>query len=329
MVGHGFVILSAGSDSKRSGSERNMLYIVTAERPPTKRLGPIGRCIYCDRKPPERQLEEEHVIADGLGGWMSLIDASCRPCAEKIHPFETTVMANNFGLVRAAKGIKSKKRRGRKKRPNTHFETRLAGGGLQRVPIAPDMPHANIFHHFGKNKRATILTGEDPKSRLNDINISPLGKLIQNMRGRPSFTLPAVNPLSFYRFLAKTAHSAAYCLSPSGGFKPYLRHLILEGGEDHAEAATFIGTTDEVADYNEAILHAVEIDWVESDAFLPLLGSVRKKLLIAKIDLFVNSSVNPTYEVVVGESDNAAHRILPRDRRCSTQRRKKSLSASE
>jgi hypothetical protein len=175
------------------------------------------------------------------------------------------------------------------------------------------MPHAAILHHFGWHNRATILTGEDPRTRKQDLSFSRLDTVLPALRGK-SFTFPAVNGLYFFRFLAKTAHCAAFAASPWGGFKPYLKNLILEGGDDLVEAAMYIGTIDETVQHSDEILHAVEVRWVDADTYMaPMLGSVRKKLLIVKINLFVNHSSHPTYEVVVGEADSAEVRILPRE----------------
>ena len=285
-----------------------MQYIVTAERPPTERLGPICRCIYCGVTRAEAKLTREHVLADGLGGWIVLDQASCRPCADKINPFETTVIRNNFGLVRAAKGIRSKKPRSKARRTQDLIY-RVGPGKEQTVPIGTGMPHTAILHHFGKFKRATILTGEDPRSRTHEVSFSRLDTLLPRLNHPTKFTLPPVSPLPFYRFLAKTAHCAAFCAAPWGGFKSFLMNLILDGRAE--DAPMYIGTIDEVIQPSDDVLHVIEVNTVEADAYFPMLGSVRKTLLVAKINFFVNHCSHPTYEVIVGEPDSSTTRILP------------------
>ncbi|WP_352916466.1 HNH endonuclease [Mesorhizobium sp. M1143] len=71
----------------------------------------VGRCIYCDREPPQIRLTEEHIIPKGLGGNLILPGSSCERCAAITGRFEQRLLRDTFRFARGALGIFS----GRKK----------------------------------------------------------------------------------------------------------------------------------------------------------------------------------------------------------------------
>lgn len=207
-------------------------------------------------------------------------------------------MNSNFGLVRLAKGIRSGKRRGKKRSPQTHYETRTySNNDLVSLPAEPDMPQALVLYHFGENKRATILTGEDPRTRP----VVP-NTCFKNMKVNDDnwLTFPGpLNPLWFFQFLAKTAYCLAIAAYGYQRFKPYLIDLIKKG--DLTSAAMHIGILDDYMEVTPTILHVLDVDVVDAVAYTPLLAGTKKRLIIARINLFVNQWSHRTYEVVVGE----------------------------
>lgn len=60
----------------------------------------IGRCIYCGTS--DGGLSEEHVTPYGLGGRLTLLEASCSRCAKITSGIENTVLRNSFFAARAA-----------------------------------------------------------------------------------------------------------------------------------------------------------------------------------------------------------------------------------
>lgn len=74
----------------------------------------VGYCIYCLVAFPDDQLSDEHVIADGLGGYLKLKKSSCEQCRKIVEGFEEQLMRSTIRDYRGATGMRSRKR---KKRP--------------------------------------------------------------------------------------------------------------------------------------------------------------------------------------------------------------------
>ena len=66
----------------------------------TKESVAIGRCIYCGTA--EGKLSEEHVTPFGLGGKLTLSDASCTHCQDITSRFERVIQRNMLFAARAA-----------------------------------------------------------------------------------------------------------------------------------------------------------------------------------------------------------------------------------
>ena len=80
----------------------------------TKESVPIGRCVYCGTA--EGKLSEEHITPFGLGGKLTLVDASCSNCQKITSRFEGVVQRNMFFAARAAMASPTR-RPGERERP--------------------------------------------------------------------------------------------------------------------------------------------------------------------------------------------------------------------
>jgi hypothetical protein len=86
----------------------------------TKESVRIGRCIYCGTA--EAKLSEEHVTPFGLGGKLTLLDASCTGCGVITSRFERVVLRNMFFAARAAMASPTRRQDERERRQRIHVE---------------------------------------------------------------------------------------------------------------------------------------------------------------------------------------------------------------
>jgi hypothetical protein len=87
-------------------------------------------CIYCNETP-KTPLTLEHIIPEGLGGGLTIENASCATCAEQTHAFEGHAcdvmrpVRRQLGFPQKRRGAKGreKRRAERSPEPDGHFAT--------------------------------------------------------------------------------------------------------------------------------------------------------------------------------------------------------------
>ena len=85
-----------------------------APLPIPKNARDIGQCIYCGIK--DIPLSTEHAVPFGLHGTWTLLNASCKSCADKTSFFEKDTLSSLYGHIRNVLAMRT---RHRKKRPTT------------------------------------------------------------------------------------------------------------------------------------------------------------------------------------------------------------------
>lgn len=271
-------------------------HVVAAPRTPQRRLNPVGACIYCGSV---EALTDEHILPDGIGGDLILPAASCKPCQDKIKPWETRVQKRNLGATRAASGVRSRKRRGR----NKGEEKRLYRAVAKAVGDRP------IDEDRGPEMDASEL---------------PRMVLLETTKGRPELLggpLPEnglcvvvaaradVGPTEYtidfhayggdvMRLIAKIAHGFAVASVGVDAFEPFLTDIILADKHDPEEFWKHIGSLP-IRTHTD-IIHRVRV--VKMTAPIRSksgLGIFLTPVIVAHVQLFANCS-GPIYEVVVG-----------------------------
>lgn len=85
-----------------------------ASIPIPKNARDIGQCIYCGKK--DGPLSTEHAVPFGLHGTWTLLNASCKPCADKTSFLEKDTLSSLYGHIRNVLAMRT---RHRNKRPTT------------------------------------------------------------------------------------------------------------------------------------------------------------------------------------------------------------------
>jgi hypothetical protein len=257
---------------------------------PASRKGPIGRCIYCgvtEFEPGSNlPLSEEHVVPEGLGARLILLEASCKSCAERINVFETNMLRTLLLAPRRQMGIRGKKR----KRDEKDYPVTTVVGDkdvVLRLPLAihPTMLFLPILNAPG------ALCGRSPnKTGLQGLSILELNCLEKNARGQ-KIASPTLDTAQFCQLLAKIAHGYAVTCFGLDGFKPVLVDLILRklGKENWIDCYHWVGGNPmEYAPNNTLHLLGWGLGLVEGVNYL-----------VAAIRLFANLE-SPIFHVVVG-----------------------------
>ena len=271
-------------------------HFVPVIRSPTEAFDPVGRCIYCGAV--GVPLTDEHIIPDGIGGHLVLPQASCGTCQDKIRPIEALVINSNFGLIRWASGLKSKKRRGKNQKRPTTYRTRTQENAEVEKPIHARMPATMLTFCFDDGS-ATLLTGRDPK----DSKLVPSMTLSRLRRHDPDWiTIPGpVRVDYFLRFLAKIAHAYACAIYGPTAFQHRLNTYIIDGLLDE-DPHHFIGNRLDRAGKLKNTLHSLDGQRASVDTVIPPFASlVPKEWVVVQIHLFATESRTQAYEVVVGE----------------------------
>ncbi|TDH58265.1 hypothetical protein E2C06_33500 [Dankookia rubra] len=267
--------------------------------PAELRYKPVGVCIYCGRRPPEVELSDEHIIADGLQGNMILPASSCKgskSCAEKTSRFEFRYINGAHDGLKTYLGVYGTRRKKNRKTTIPLFVSEPKDGAPSKFAgnlLPSQHPFISQFEHF---ERPRIFTGNPPPE-----NVKMLARL---WNSKPLKNYPAVNGPPWIGFepvvrtLSKIAHSYAIAEYGMGSFSPLLKETILNDRFDFDDKAwsMFIGCETEIPKYPSLNLHEVSIEPVKFQ---------NRFLLFCKIWLFSSAESTPIYEVVVGEHWNS------------------------
>ena len=254
-------------------------------------------CIYCNGPPP---LTLEHIIPDGLGGALTIPNASCAACADQTHAFEGHAM-NLLRSVRRQLGF-PQKRRGAKARANRKDEqfVLMLDRNRVKVPIDefPALLMSLVFPLPGillnQKPEDKPLTGGVYSAELMEGIGEKLNRIKAKYRAQ-SVGVVGIEPNArgseddFGRMLAKIAHAYAAAELGCGGFVPFLVRII-QGIKPYC-LPYFIGSAiGKAPPYSD--LHQIEIDRT---------GLGLGQFVVVKIRLFANRDT-PTHYVVVGAS---------------------------
>ncbi|QND72103.1 hypothetical protein [Tardiphaga robiniae] len=261
------------------------------DRAPVTRRQPRERCIYCDssryREKDTRNLGDEHIIAEGLGGTLVLEQAACEACERGINSFEQSILKTVLYAPRIHLGI-------RRKRRKRGQETIKVQGNVAGKEISVTLPVKNIpvllfLLILGP---PGILVG-----RPSDIADTRGAWFKQLSSGSPipigfeSFSSPILDTFKFCQFLAKIAHG--YAVDVLGDeFTPTLLELI------RTEATTarydLVGGLSGTGEPSEN-LHELELNWETNNGI---------NYAVVTIRLFASLGA-PTYLVVAGTAKPA------------------------
>jgi hypothetical protein len=260
-----------------------------------------GQCIYCGVPEELCELTEEHIIAEAIGGKMTLPRASCGGCGAITSAFEGHCCEDMFKSLRLERNIRGKKRKG-KKRP-THlpiieeFSPQVELSERTLVPIQ-DYPSHLILPIF---EEPGILLRREPTIEFRNVNFLFLyvyNDVSNNAEARverlKKSGLTGVKVYEEFRFgefvrmLAKIGHAFAMAEFGAGVFEPLLLKVIRE---NDLFGPYLVGGTSGRSP-PDAELHRVHTELWDLD---------NQALIIARIRLFADlSPLIPVYTVVVG-----------------------------
>lgn len=249
----------------------------------------VGRCIYCDSeiyaKGNSRKLGGEHIIAEGLGGNIELLEASCLDC-ERITGalVEGDVLGNTLKAFRLHLKI-----RGKKRPPPDTLPLPLFPNGPTIDLAIEDYPVVFGFPLYDEPQ--LFVGGPGGTQPVADfvatlVKYDPI-KVARKYGILQQWSTPRWDSHMLFRMLAKSAHAFAQAEIP-GKFKPVLSDLIRHGTTD---AFNHIGGERTLPPPTDA-LHEIGL------GYRRVAG---KDYVVARIRLFARHG-GPVYYVVVGES---------------------------
>ena len=199
----------------------------------------VGRCIYCGSTD---DLTDEHIIPYGLGSTWVLRKASCRKCATITGRFEGEVLRPMLGELRAALGMKTRRR---SERPTTSRLLLETNGLLQAVSMpvkdCVQVLPLPVFPPPGYSEGRSL----DEKLRVQQIELNTVraskSKALGKDRGADAIRRPfSCRSFAFAQLICKIAHAAAVDLCGLDSFGQfYLLQTLLEA-DDHV--GFFVGS---------------------------------------------------------------------------------------
>jgi hypothetical protein len=243
----------------------------------------VGECIYCHRTPPQVQLEEEHIIPEGLGGRMVLLEASCADCRDQTHAFEGHVMGRMFADVRRHFGIRGKRGRKRPQHPTVYVD-RGRDPQSEEVPLEAH-PAVLPMPIFGPPGILFDLPKTDElRAELKIIDfIGDLNERIKALGGAVVTRPFSIEP--FGRMLCKIAHAFSYA-EARGEFDAHLEPIIRGAPPLHLSHYIGCSIIDEPIGNVTNTLHQIGMEF-------------HNRYVIIRIRLFAIVDA-PVYWVVVG-----------------------------
>lgn len=256
---------------------------IDASAPAGLNLAPVGHCIYCaatEYNPanPGLTMSDEHIVARGLGGRLTLPGASCLDCQNRTSAVETKIVE---ALVSPSRkdlkifGAKAKRRAkaGKETRPTAMPVFRLHPPGLM-VGLPPTYP-------FAAREVGVIILSDDYLER-----VSAAGP--RTIAFKHGFRAD-----DFARLLAKTAHSYAIAALGGDGFQPLLNNAVR--GVEPMNLSDLIGETVIPPQSASTQRHLLACAWEQSPE--------GRELLLVYVRLFGNRN-SPMYCVVTGTRPN-------------------------
>lgn len=258
-------------------------------RDSTTRRAPLRRCIYCEstkyREKDNRELGEEHVIAESLGGSLALGLAACEDCERRVNDFEQPILKGILYAPRVHLGI-------RRKRRKRGEETIKVQGNIDGKDVTLNLPIKNA-------PVMLFLLRLGPPGMLIDrpLDFADMqGAWVLHLSnslvppGFQSVSGPIMDTFKFAQFLAKIAH--CFAVSVLGeGFIPTLLDFIRTAAT--SPRYDLVGGTPSGEPSEN--LHELELYWER-------VAGVHYALV--KIRLFANLGA-PTYLVIAGTAKAA------------------------
>lgn len=252
----------------------------------------LGYCIFClDQALPPRELTEEHIIANALGGTLRFKEAACRQCAEDMNKrFEQPSLTADF-LV-----------------PRLLLQLRAKGKTTNNLP--PVSFDSTVFTEHKLSGFDTLLSREEYPRLLQFLAFTEPGKIIgidyreiepiNHVRvvfSNISYAFPepqepyemvtqtTVQPYEFGMSIVKIAYAFAVAECGINAFDgTEIRELLADKRQD---LFNFFGSLKNIS--HRRMHHLHHLSWI-----------VEKELLIVKVHLFASYGAAP-YIVVVGK----------------------------
>lgn len=251
----------------------------------------IGYCIFClDQALPPRELTEEHIIPNALGGTLRFKEAACRQCAETMNKrFEQPSLNADFYVPRLLLEVRAKGKSTSKHLPPvalTNIDISSTGGEgfdtyLSRDQY-PKILNFLVFDEPGKINRTIYGDGVE-SIRTSFSNISYAFKT--NNAPQRVGVRTKIQPYEFGMAIVKTAYAFAVAECGIEAFDgTEIRDLLAYRRED---LRNFFGCPKEYIKRKMHDLH--HLSW-----------SVINGNLVVKVHLFASYGMAP-YIVVVGK----------------------------
>jgi hypothetical protein len=195
------------------------------------RFAPVGECIYCGAakyaENSTRSLGDEHIVPYGLGGRWVLPQASCRRCEQITGRFEQEALRQSLHSARYHWNLTGRRR----KKPDVLPIFRIKDNRLVRedFPAAKYPPYLILLYP------ATMpgIMIEKKKGYVPEIGVEVVS-LTENTPAAEitKFHAFGFDMHSYFRMIAKIAHSFAAAQWGIGKFKPTLLDIIINQDTD-------------------------------------------------------------------------------------------------
>lgn len=196
----------------------------------TRRLPPIGKCIYCGTT--KAPLGREHPIPLGMGGDVILPEASCAPCAAVTGGIEQRVMRTMWGPFRTLANFPTRHPKDRPKRLKLDVE--YTDGRADQIMVKPEEYPAMLNLPIFPPARALRGLPDNGRTPVNVVNWSWVDNdslaALANYDIK-TFHSDPVDSHKLVQMLAKIAHCQATIEYGVGGFQPLVLDLIFGRNE--------------------------------------------------------------------------------------------------
>lgn len=218
----------------------------------------LGYCMYCGTN--KSKLTKEHIVPYSLEGDLTAESASCVQCQEIINKYETDCTRKMLGSARAILGYRSRKKTTAASELNMplgkHNGNELSHAGNFSVPKSR-FPLVVVLPILG---RPGLLSGKENtwSGQCWSFSEQKIGTEFVQINGdetEPVRLLSLMNPISWFRMIAKVAHGVVCVSHRRGSFKPLLTDFILAKSNEYGP---FIGNISEINRYGPFPSYSVE-----------------------------------------------------------------------